>query len=232
MFAECPELSVFSETSSARVSAPHAHPAWTLLVPVDGATVTVTGSAGAVVHRQGVLLAPQYSYRAATDGPHVALYLNAWVSPRPECRRPRVVGALTTRRLLDVLDVERGIDLAAAVTELVPLVGRIGPVDSRLAAVMDGLAATARLDVLAADVGMSPSQLRAVARSAVGVPLTQLRLWSRLTRAIAWLPHAPTAVAAAIAGFADQPHLTRAARRFLGRTPGELSLRSLELIRW
>src|SRR6266511_4413558 len=77
MFAECPELSVFSETSSARVSAPHAHPAWTLLVPVDGATVTVTGSAGAVVHRQGVLLAPQYSYRAATDGPHVALYLNA-----------------------------------------------------------------------------------------------------------------------------------------------------------
>src|SRR6266508_6015287 len=42
MFAEGPELSVFSETTSAPVSSPHAHPAWTLLLPVDGGTVTVT----------------------------------------------------------------------------------------------------------------------------------------------------------------------------------------------
>src|SRR5262249_7823078 len=70
-FAECRELSVFSETTSARVSAPHAHPAWTLFLPVDGGTVTVIAPDPVQVHNEGVLIAPQSQYRAATDGPHV-----------------------------------------------------------------------------------------------------------------------------------------------------------------
>ena len=229
MFAEGPELSVFSETTSAPVSSPHAHPAWTLLLPVDGGTVTVTTGDVARVHTDGVLLAPQYQYRAATDGPHVAVYLNAWMSARPDNLRPRVIDAATTRRLLDALAVDDGIDLSAGVGEVAPIVGEIGPIDSRLAIVIAALPEADRLEILAAEVGMSPSRLRALARSAVGVPLTHVRLWSRLTRAIAWLPYVPTAVAAAAAGFADQAHLSRTARRFLGRSPRELSLRSLEL---
>ena len=66
-FAECAELSVFSETTSARVSAPHAHPAWTLLLPVDGGTVTVVAGDAVRVQNEGVLLAPQGRYSAATD---------------------------------------------------------------------------------------------------------------------------------------------------------------------
>jgi AraC-like DNA-binding protein len=229
MFAEGPELIAFSETTSAALSAPHAHPAWTVLLPVDGGRVTLTTGHGTGVHRGGVLIAPQQQYRSATDGPHVALYLNAWMSSRADQSRPRVVGAAAARRLLDALDVDNGIDLNAAVAELGRLVGRIGPADARLAAVMNALPAAERLDALAVEVGVSASRLRALARDAIGVPLTQLRLWARLSRAIAWLPHAPTAGAAAMAGFADQPHLTRVARRFLGRTPGDLSLRSLEL---
>src|SRR5215831_18803183 len=77
-FAECHELSVFSETTSARVSAPHAHPAWTLFLPVDGGTVTVLAPDAVQVHNEGVLIAPQSQYWAATDGPHVAVYANAW----------------------------------------------------------------------------------------------------------------------------------------------------------
>jgi AraC-like DNA-binding protein len=227
-FAECAELSVFSETTSARVSAPHAHPAWTLLLPVDGGSVTVVAGDAVRVQREGVLLAPQSQYRAATNGPHVAVYANAWRWARPNSLRLRIISADSARRVLDALDIDNGTDLSGAIAELTPLVGRIGPIDSRLAFVVEGLPAADRLDVLAAEVGISPSRLRSMAHEQIGVPLTQLRLWSRLARAIAWLPYAPTAAAAAVAaGFADQAHFTRTARRFLGRTPGDLSLQSL-----
>jgi len=226
-FAECAELSVFSETTSARVSAPHAHPAWTLLLPVDRGTVTVVAGDAVRVQNEGVLLAPQSQYSAATDGPHVAVYANAWRWVRPESLRPRIIGVGSARRVLDALDIDSGTDLSAAVAELAPLVGRVGSIDSRLAFVVEGLPAADRLDVLAAEVGISPSRLRSLAHEEIGVPLTQLRLWSRLARAIAWLPYATMAAAAAAAGFADQAHFARTARRFLGRTPGDLSLRSL-----
>ena len=227
-FARCAELSVFSETRSARVSAPHAHPAWTLLLPVDGGTVTVVAGDTVRVHNEAVLLSPQSQYRAATDGPHAAVYANAWRWARPESLSLRILGAGSARRVLDALDIDNGTDLSAAVAELTPLVGRIGPIDSRLALAVEGLPGADRLDGLAADVGISPSRLRSIAHEEIGVPLTQLRLWSRLARAILWLPYGPTtAAAAAAAGFADQAHFTRTARRFLGRTPGDLSLQSL-----
>jgi AraC-like DNA-binding protein len=228
-FAARPELSVFAETTSAVVGRTHAHPTWTLLLPARGGSVTVIDGARVEVHRDGVLLAPQFEYRAGTDGPHVAMYLSAWMAPRAHSLAPRTIGAWATRRLLDGLDLESGIDLDAGLSELASVVGPIRPVDSRLAVVIEGLAEADRLDVLAGEVGMSPSRLRTVARSTVGVPLTLLRLWSRLSRAVGWLPHAPTAVAAAASGFADQPHFTRTTRRFLGRTPGELHWQSLEL---
>jgi AraC-like DNA-binding protein len=226
-FAECRELSVFSETTSAQLSAPHAHPAWTLLVPVDGGTVTVVAGDAVRVREEGVLLAPQSLYRAATDGPHVAVYANAWRWARPDSTRPRVISTASARRVLEALDIDSGTDLSAAMVEIAPLVERVCSIDSRLAFVIESLPAASRLDDLAADAGISPSRLRSLAHEEIGVPLTQLRLWSRLARAIAWLPYGPTATAAAAAGFADQAHFTRTARRFLGRTPGDLSLRAL-----
>src|SRR5262245_4481643 len=227
-FTRCDELSVFYETKSARMAAPHAHPAWTFLLPVDGGTVTVVADDTVRVRDGGVLLAPQSRYSAAADGPHVSVYASAWRWARPERLRLRILGAGSARRVLDALDIVNGIDLPAAVTELAPLVGRSGPIDSRLAFVVTGFPAADRLDTLADEVGISPSRLRSIAHEEIGVPLTQLRLWSRLARAILWLPYKPTvAAAAAAAGFADQAHFTRTARRFLGRTPGDLSLHSL-----
>jgi AraC-like DNA-binding protein len=226
-FTRSTELSVFSETNSARISAPHAHPAWTFLLPVDGGTVTVVAGDTVRVHDEGILLPPQSEYRAAADGPHVAVYAHAWRWAHPKSPRLRILGARPARRVLDALDIDNGTDLPAAVAELTPLVGRVRPIDSRLAFVVESFPAADRLDVLAAEVGISPSRLRSLAHDEIGVPLTQLRLWSRLARAILWLPYRPPAAVAAAAGFADQAHLTRTARRFLGRTPGDLSLRSL-----
>ena len=226
-FAERRELSVFSETTSAGLAAPHAHPAWTLLLPVDGGSVTVVAGDAVRVRDGGVLLVPQTPYRAATDGPHVALYANAWRWASPDNVRPRIIGTAQVRRVLKALDIDSGTDLSAAMVELASLVGQVGKIDSRLAFVIEALPAADRLDHVAAEVGVSPSRLRALAHEEIGVPLTQLRLWSRLARAIAWLPYGSAAAAAAAAGFSDQAHFTRTARRFLGRTPGDLSLRSL-----
>ena len=228
-FASCRELSVFSETTSASLSAPHAHPAWTLLVPVDGGSVIVVAGEAVRVRDDAVLLSPQQQYRAATDGPHVAVYVNAWMTSRAERRQPLLVRAAAARRMLDALAVDDGVDLQGTIAEFAPLVGRVASLDSRLAFVIDALPDAYRLDVLAAEIGVSPSRLRALALDTIGIPLTQLRLWSRLARAVGMMPYGRTADAAAAAGFADQSHFTRTARRFLGRTPADLSLRSLEL---
>src|SRR5262249_579222 len=142
-FTRSTELSVFSETKSARISAPHAHPAWTVLVPVDGGTVTVGAGETVRVRNEGGLLPPQSQYRAATDGPHVFVYAHAWRWARPESLRPHILGAGSARRVLDALDVDNGTDLSAAAAELTPLVGRVGPIDSRLAVVVESFPAAA-----------------------------------------------------------------------------------------
>jgi AraC-like DNA-binding protein len=46
-----------------------------------------------------------------------------------------------------------------------------------------------------------------------------VRMWQRLRTAMLSPPDKPIALAAADAGFADQAHLTRTARRLVGQTP-------------
>src|SRR5262249_27886187 len=77
--------------------------------------------------------------------------------------RPRVVPARLTRRLFDALAIDGGIDLASAIAELDPLLGRPGSIDSRLAFAVEALPDAYRLDVLPNEIGCSASRLRALA---------------------------------------------------------------------
>jgi AraC-like DNA-binding protein len=226
-FASCGPLTVYTDTASTPFSAVRAHPAWTLLVPSDGGSLTVRAGDVVRVDDDAVLMPPQTWYQVATRGPHVAVHLSAPMAPRADGARPRQVAATVARRVLDSLAVDSS-DLSSAIAELDPSFRQASPIDPRLAFAIDALPGAYRLDVLAAEIGLSSSRLRALTYEAVGVPLTQLRLWSRLAQAIGLLPYASTADVAATAGFADQAHLTRTARRFLGRTPAELSPRSFE----
>lgn len=226
-FTRRADLSVYWDTRSSCLSLLHAHPAWTLFLPVDGASITIGGDDGVGEHRRAVLVTPRHPYRVRTDGPHLAVYLNAWKADPAAVSQRRVLDARSTGRLLDALCVVDGIDSDAAGEEMGRLVGRAMPIDPRLTAAIDALPSAERLDKLARKVGLSPSRLRALAVCSIGIPLAELRLWLRLMRALAFLPDGPSAAAAATAGFADQPHLTRVARRFLGRTPGRLALQSL-----
>jgi AraC-like DNA-binding protein len=78
----------------------------------------------------------------------------------------------------------------------------------------------ASMPSLAADVGLSPQRLRALARDQLGMPLARWRVWTRLRRAAEALQAGQSlADAANTAGFADQAHLTRQMREMMGLTP-------------
>jgi AraC-like DNA-binding protein len=226
-FASCHGISVYTDTASMVLSSAHAQPAWTLLVPVAGGHVRVVADGSTRLDDEGILLPPLSCHRVETDGPHVAVHLSVSMAARSETAQPRRVTATVAHRMLDALAVDSGVDPSSAIADLDPSFKPQEALDPRVTSVIDALSSDVRLDVLAAEIGMSPSRLRAVVHDAVGVPLAQLRLWSRLGNALALLPEASAADAAATAGFADHAHFTRTARRFLGRTPTELSPRSL-----
>ncbi|MER6075744.1 helix-turn-helix domain-containing protein [Streptomyces sp. NPDC001817] len=116
-------------------------------------------------------------------------------------------------------------DLTAGFTELRALAGRPTPLDPRVAHAVHMCTLhdpDTPLASLADEVGLSAPRLRTLVRQDVGIALTRLRRWGRLRTAIANLPAGSAALAAATAGFADQAHLTRTARDFIGRTPASL----------
>jgi AraC-like DNA-binding protein len=226
-FASCRGICVYTDTASTGLSSAHAQPAWTLLVPVASGNVRVVADGSARVDSEAILLPPLTCHRVETEGPHVSVYLSASMAARSDTAQPRRVSAPVAHRMLDALAVDSGVDPSSAIADLDPSFKQLGTRDPRVTSVFDALSSAVRLDVLAAEIGMSPSRMRAVVHDAVGVPMAQLRLWSRLGHALALLPKATAADAAATAGFADQAHFTRTARRFLGRTPMELSPRSL-----
>ncbi|MGW0178507.1 helix-turn-helix domain-containing protein [Nocardia sp. NPDC003345] len=86
-----------------------------------------------------------------------------------------------------------------------------------LAAVRTG---TVPIPEVAAQVGLSPQRLRALARRELGMPLTRQRAWSRLRHAAQEMQSGLSPAEAAVAaGFADQAHLTRWMREMMGLTP-------------
>jgi AraC-like DNA-binding protein len=100
-------------------------------------------------------------------------------------------------------------------------VARSSQLDPRLVQALNALSDfNTSLPSLAADVGLSPQRLRALARDQLGMPLARWRVWTRLRRAAEALQAGQSpADAASTAGFADQAHLTRQMREMMGLTP-------------
>ncbi len=172
---------------------------------------------------------PQLAHTCAATSSYVALFVDPWLVHaglglvRLEARAVRRLLASLGSTGVDGPGAEP--DLNAFYDELIALTGAAPLLDARVAhaaraTVRPGPGAS--LDAIAAEVGLSPSRLRALVRESVGIPLARLRQWGRLRGAIAELPGASVAAAAATAGFADQAHLTRTSRTLLGRTPASL----------
>ncbi|MFL0180618.1 MULTISPECIES: helix-turn-helix domain-containing protein [unclassified Mycobacterium] len=99
--------------------------------------------------------------------------------------------------------------------------GQSEELDPRLVSALALLAdSNITMPSLAAEIGLSPQRLRALARRELGMPLARWRVWSRLRRAVEALQSGmPLADAAIAAGFADQAHFTRQMREMMGLTP-------------
>ncbi|MFE0071472.1 helix-turn-helix transcriptional regulator [Nonomuraea sp. NPDC059023] len=80
------------------------------------------------------------------------------------------------------------------------------------------------MPALAAEVGLSPQRLRALARRELGMPLSRWRIWVRLRRAAEAMRAGQSPADAAITGgFADQAHFTRRLREMMGLTPAAVA---------
>ncbi|MET9544916.1 helix-turn-helix domain-containing protein [Streptomyces sp. NPDC006627] len=223
-FAVAREIAVFTEARAYEVTW-HRHPAWKLVLPLGG-RVRVGESAGA-----GVLVPPQYAHVCAASSAFVAVFVEPWCL-RADPAAPTWLDGRTVRRLLDAMSGggAGGVtDMEALRAEVASFAGLRTGVDPRVPYAVRACAQAARIGAVAAELGLSPARLRALVAAEVGIPLATLRQWGRLRAAFGSLvgrgEAEGIAEAAAEAGFADQAHLTRAARRFIGRTPGSLDRR-------
>ncbi|MFE6913390.1 helix-turn-helix domain-containing protein [Streptomyces rubiginosohelvolus] len=226
-FASGPEATLFAESRPFRV-ARHRLPAWKAVLPIGG-HAQLLRPGGPMVTAPGLIVPPQLDHSCAATSPYIALFIDPWLLPsRPG---PISLDADEARRVLAALDTSNSgspgtcVDLAAGYAELQSLTGRPTPLDPRVAHAID-LCTRRDPDLpiahIAGEISLSAPRLRALVQQNLGIPLTRLRRWSRLRTAIADLPASNAALAAATAGFADQAHLTRTARDFIGRTPGSI----------
>jgi AraC-like DNA-binding protein len=228
LFAADRGLALFAESDGAWAR-PHAHPAWKVVVGLTG-TVELARPGRSPLVAPGIAVPPERPNEGGSRGPYIALYLDPWRVRADPARGPITLDGATVRRVVDACGVGLGLD-RGAVPDLgegrLALDGPLGvaPVlDPRVAHVLDRLSGVDRLDELAGEVGLSPSRLRAVVRSTVGIPLGRLRQWARLRAAVGALGRGVgVADAAHLGGFADQSHLTRTAGRLVGRTPASLA---------
>lgn len=97
-------------------------------------------------------------------------------------------------------------------------------IDLRLAKALDRLLAASQnnsLAKVAGEVGLSPSRLRHIAQTQLGLPLSKYVLWRKLGMASRALARGETLASAAVAGgFTDQAHFTKCMRALIGVTPG------------
>jgi AraC-like DNA-binding protein len=215
-------VALFGE-DRARSTSVHAAPAWKLVTALDGELeLRVPGAAATAA---GVLVPPDLPHALAATGAYRCLLVEPWVDPLGAVPGP----VLLDRRLTGRLAAE-----LAAVPDLPALAGHVAgvlrsglhlpappPVSARVREAAASVGTATSLGELADQVGLSGSRLRELVRAELGVRLTRLRLWHRL-RSSATAPGGGLAQRAADAGFSDQAHLSRTARRFVGRTAAAL----------
>ncbi|GAA3252451.1 AraC family transcriptional regulator [Nonomuraea helvata] len=189
----------------------HRHAAFQVTVAVEG-EVVVTDESGACHRGVALIVPPMVRHRMSA-----APYLRTWFV-EPQCSfaaglRERCGAGITAAADLYGLRDE-DIRFAGAPEPS-------GTPDPRLMAAMEALA---RRDIqvtqAAAEAGLSPQRLRALARRQLGMPLARWRIWQRLTRAaLALIEGQSIAEAAVTGGFADQAHFNRQLREMIGFTP-------------
>ncbi len=202
------------------------HHATKVIVPVDGARITVATGTSSIHTDLPVVVAPGVSNVAACDGPTTTFFFD------PVAFEGRLRHLVEGVEPIDGRKGQALIALAAAAGPpsalhaeaaafLRPLAGPPVRLDRRVRRTLEALREGRRVGgALARDVGLSDRRLRHLFRAQVGLSMQRASLWYRLVRAYgALLEGQPAAAAAAAAGFADQAHFARTSRTFGGQPP-------------
>lgn len=211
----------FAFRGRAADNAPHAHAALQLTAARHG-HVRLTCEDGTVFRGPGFAVAPGVGHRLLPCSDAVLVLIEPDANAAKRLRPSRTIAPLRTA-LRD--ELVRDGSLGQVVGDALAFEARTDG-DQRLRAALGGLASSehGNLASLARSVGLSEARLRALAKRDLGVPLTKVAGYQRLTRAAeAIAGGASLAEAAAEAGFADQAHLTRVFKATVGLTPGKAS---------
>lgn len=198
-------------------NAVHAHAAMQLTVGRQSAIELMDGE-GLLYRGRGLRVVPEETHQLMPGADAVLVLIDPAMAIDFGCDAPiddlpqTVISALLVDGpLRSVVEAALSLDTAAAG-------------DERLRAALDALSASDERTIaeLASGVGLSGARLRALAKRELGVPLTKVAGHRRLVRAAeAIAGGASLAEAAAVAGFADQAHLTRVFKATIGLTPGK-----------
>lgn len=199
----------------------HAHAAIQFVFGLDD-DVTVQSDDGVCVRARGIVIRPMAAHAILSRNQVGSIYLE--VQSAVALSLSNLTGAAPIASA--PAELVRRFDPAAhprawldALSSACPAPSH--PLDSRVARTLALLAQQPdlRLPEVAGRAGLSDSQLRALARRQLGVPLSSWLIWRKLDRAALALADGSTlADAAHVAGFADQAHCARTMRRMFGVT--------------
>jgi len=203
----------------------HHHASPVIIVGLDRPLRLV---AGRTHTSRAALIAPGFSHAVDVAGGRIAVFVlpphamsRAAMAPVADLAHPgawlELGGALVRGALTDFAPVDRAIACDRGAR----------PIDDRLRRVLDAL--RDRLDenlpieVIAADVGLSPSRLMSLAHAQIGSSLRSVRRWLRTFAVVRdYAAGASLTTAALDAGFASSSHLSAAAREHFGIRPSQI----------
>jgi len=229
---------------SALVLPPHAHDRPTLAVVMKGSFETRLAAEVELCGRASLRIEPAGSQHTNHFGPlgaHIVVVQSDPASPllgpaadafqRAEHRRDERAGLIGRaiasefrhRDAVSPLALQSlGLELVAAVVRSSRMPRGAPPwVAQATELIHDRFLETLRIETIADGVGVRPSELVRAFRALHGVPVGTYARRLRLEWVARRLAESgePIALLAIEAGFADQPHLTRAFRKFTGLTP-------------
>jgi AraC-like DNA-binding protein len=188
--------------------AAHRHAAFQVAIAVRG-EVAIVDSSGVCHRGVALVVPPMVRHRMLTGTDLLTFFVEPHCAFADRLRERCGAGVTVASELRGLREEEAGLARSSRA------------LDPRLVAAMDAVTAPGRsMPEVAAQVGLSPQRLRALARQQLGMPLSRWRVWVRLRRTAEALSDGRSPADAAITGgFADQAHLTRWMREMMGLTP-------------
>ncbi|TPV93349.1 MAG: helix-turn-helix domain-containing protein [Myxococcales bacterium FL481] len=203
----------------------HAFPWTKIVIPLDGTRLELRNAAVAGSTARALVIAANWPHELRASGPAMALFVaahrfRAHANLGSGVRQTDPAEHQALARIAADMSPHDTLRAVEAACEVIPHDTTLRSLDPRVREAMVYLADGPhwRADKLAIHVGLSKSRLSRLFHAQVGMTLRSYALFRRLLQArVRRDDFSSIAALAQATGFADQAHLARTARRFLGK---------------